>query len=133
MILINKGQGNTVALTLTEKTTISDPVYYLFHFQQQQKNENYYFIAADTSQYPIRYNLFNIVETSNPDPLAGEVSISLPGRCLYFIYAQNSATNLDPEDADELVEQGFVEVKGSASSTDSDYTTPYSAHVYKPA
>jgi hypothetical protein len=50
MIQFTKGQSNTLTLTLTENSTLTNPIY-LFQFNNQQTNVDYYFIANDTSQY----------------------------------------------------------------------------------
>ena len=105
-----------MALTLTEKSTLTNPDY-LFVFQSDETRDLYKFIAADTSTYTDRYNLFAIVETStNPDPLDGEVELPLVGFYTYTIYEQNSTTNLDPDLATGVVEVGKVQVIEAASS-----------------
>ena len=48
MILINKGASNTVILTLSEKTTITNP-YYLFVFTSDEKNTVKKLIPTDIS------------------------------------------------------------------------------------
>jgi len=121
MIYITKASSNTVALTLWEKTTIAlDLVQYLFIFDNAQTNETTAFIAEDTSDFINRYNLFTIVENDNPDPLAGEVSLDR-GRYNYYVYEQESTTNLDPTGL-TLVESGFVTVY-AARAADTTYAT----------
>lgn len=130
MIKITKGQANTVVLTLTEKSTLTNPDY-LFVFKNDQTEVEYIFIAADTSLYTDRYNKFTITETSsNTDPLDGEVELPLTKFYTYTIYEQNSATNLDPALATGVVEVGKVEVFDTAS-TDSTYTpTTTTNYIY---
>lgn len=129
MIKIVQGQVNTVALTLTEKSTLTNPDY-LFVFQGDETRDLYKFIAADTSNYPDRYNLFAITETSsNPNPLAGEVELQLVGFYKYTIYEQDSTTNLDPDLATGIVEEGKVQVFGTAT-TDSEYNNNAINYVY---
>lgn len=132
MIIINKNQENNVALTLFEKTTIPCPYYYLFLLVNVQKNTIHTFLATDISGYKKRYNQFNIVETTDPNPMDGEVELNLPGRYYYFIYAQESDSNLDPELANELVEQGILTVRGESSTTSTAYETKTEGHVYRP-
>lgn len=130
MIKITKGQANTVVLTLTEKSTLTNPDY-LFVFKNDQTELEYIFIAADTSLYPERYNQFRITETSStPDPLDGEVELPVLKFYTYTVYEQNSATNLDPLLATGVVEVGKVEVFDTAS-TDSTYTpTTTTNYIY---
>lgn len=121
MIQITKNATNNIALTLTEKCTLTSPDY-LFVFQSDETRDSYEFIAADTSTYTDRYNLFAIIETnSTPDPLAGEVELPLVGFYTYTIYEQNSATNLNPANATGIVEVGKVQVIDTPS-TDSEYS-----------
>jgi len=130
MIQITKGIANTVVLTLKEKTTLTNPKY-LFVFKNDQSNVDSKFIAADTSTYPDRYNKFVITEkTSSPNPLTGEVTLSLDGFYTYTIYEQTSSTNLNPANATKIVETGKVQVFATATadhtySPDSNITYIY--------
>lgn len=130
MIQITKGIANTVVLTLKEKTTLTNPKY-LFVFKNDQSNVDSKFIAADTSTYPDRYNKFVITEkTNSPNPLTGEVTLSLDGFYTYTIYEQTSSTNLNPANATKVVETGKVQVFATATadhtySPDSNITYIY--------
>lgn len=122
MIKIIRGQANVVVITLKEKTTLTNPKY-LFVFKNDQTNVEAKFIAADTSTYPDRYNKFTITEkTSSPNPLIGEVTLSLDGFYTYTIYEQTSSTNLNPANATGVVETGKVQV----------FTTIVADHTYSP-
>lgn len=122
MIKIIKGQANVVVLTLKEKTTLTNPKY-LFVFKNDQTNVDAKFIAADTSTYPDRYNKFTITEkTTSPNPLTGEVTLSLDGFYTYTIYEQTSSTNLNPANATGVVETGKVQV----------FATIVADHTYSP-
>jgi hypothetical protein len=105
MISITRGTTNTIVLTLTEKASITNPVF-LFELVDDQSRQAYHFIAADQSQYPDRYNEFNISEQVSPDTLSGQVSLPSPGDYHYTIYQQSSTTNLDPAQADGILETG---------------------------
>lgn len=130
MIQITKGSTNDVALTLTEKCTLTAP-YYLFVFQSDETRDLYKFIAADTSAHTDRYNLFAIVETStNPDPLDGEIELPLIGFYKYTIYEQTSPTNLDPANATGIVEVGKVQVIDSPAADDKLNNTNNINYVY---
>ena len=121
MIKITRGQANVVVITLKEKTTLANPKY-LFVFKNDQTNVEAKFIAADTSTYPDRYNKFTITEkTTSPNPLTGEVTLSLDGFYTYTIYEQTSSTNLNPANATGVVETGKVQVF-QAAVTDHTYS-----------
>jgi hypothetical protein len=129
MIKIIQGQTNIVVLTLKEKTTLTNPKY-LFVFKNDQTNVESKFIADDESQYSDRYNRFAIKEKSNPDPLDGEIRLSLDGFYTYIIYEQISNTNLNPANATKVVETGKVQVFATATadhtySPDSNITYIY--------
>jgi hypothetical protein len=99
---------NVVVVTLTEKTTINAPIY-LFRFVSAETNKEYLCISADLSTYKQRYNKF-ILETieTTPNPLLGQLQLTLDGQYEYYIYAQHSTTNLDYKLSTELVEQGIM-------------------------
>jgi hypothetical protein len=115
VIRIERNTANAVALTLTEKRTTLSPTTYLLRFTKHDSEQTIYCICSDTSGYPDRYNLLTITEVaSNPDPLAGEVTMT-DGKWDYTAYDNNnSATNLDPTGLLEL-EYGFVTVVVSVS------------------
>lgn len=111
MILIHQGQDNTVAVTLYEKTTIAAAdVHYLFKFFNQETKTSQYCIPTDTSDFISRYNKFTITENDAPDPLTGEVSLKPTGQWHYYVYEQESTTNLDPTGL-TLVESGICRVE----------------------
>lgn len=116
MFYLTQGQANTVILTLTEKSVLTNP-YYLFCITNDQLNSPSYFIASDTSIYKDRYNQFSITEKSNPNPLNGEVSLPIAGDYHYTVYEQTSATNINPAQSGGIVETGRLTVTGSSSST----------------
>lgn len=115
MILINKGASNTVILTLSEKTTITNP-YYLFVFTSDEKNTVKKLIPTDISINKLRYNEFVIVEPTNVSLTAGTWK--------YEIYEQASSTNTNTTGLN-LVENGRVDVVGSSTDVPQfDYNKP---------
>ena len=108
MINIERNSANEIALTLTEKGTAA---YYLFKFQSDNTEAVEYCIATDSSLYPERFNKFTITEQTSPDNLNAEVELPTEGQWRYFVYANSSATNLDPTGLTEL-ESGIVKVTG---------------------
>jgi hypothetical protein len=90
MVILNQG-ANNVILTLTEKVTISNPVF-LFALSSIQTNATVYFIAQDTSQYKERYNKFIWNVKTNPNNFAGEFNLPIEGLYSYQVY-QTSIVN----------------------------------------
>lgn len=95
MLLINKNSNNTLILTLTEKITLTTPVY-LFRFINDIEKTEVSFIAADLSEYTRRYNQFLITETSGVNTLtSGVITLSPLGFWRYEVYEQTSSSNLN--------------------------------------
>ena len=122
--------NNNIALTLTEKTTISDPVY-LFGFESQQSKVKYYCICQDLAPATQkgRVNLFNITEGID-DPLNSSLILGLQGRYNYFIYEQVSTTNLDPTGLN-IIERGLMTLKGTQASNYKSYEFDVEYKVYE--
>ena len=91
MIRFLKNSTNNVVVTLTENSTVTNPIY-LFLFTNQTSNVPYYFIGTDTSNYKTRYNKFSIVEKASANTLNGEVTLGLKGYYNYKVY-QTSLVN----------------------------------------
>jgi hypothetical protein len=107
VILLKPAIKNQVALTLTEMVTLPTP-YYLFELVSKQSKEKKYFIGQDISLYSYRYNLFEIEVKANPNPLIGEVDLTLGDEYDYYVYEQTSPTNLNPANAGGLLEEGIL-------------------------
>lgn len=103
MINVTKQDSVFWYLTLTEKTTIANPTY-LFSMKSRQTDNIKNFILADVSNYKDRYNKFEFTE-GDTDAKTLEV-----GEHLYTIYAQSDPNNLNPANADEVVETGILKV-----------------------
>lgn len=102
MIRFEKGAVNTITVTLTENSTLTNPIY-LFQFVNQQTNVGYYFIATDTSLYKERYNRFEVEETTGADTLNGEVSLGNEGSYNYCIYETSLASTSGLTTAEDAV------------------------------
>lgn len=120
MLQINKAESKNWYLTLTEKTTISNP-YYLFSLKHRLTAVEYNFLLTDISSYKERYNEFAITEGATVTLDAGEY--------FYRIYAQTSSNNTNPELANELVEEGLVKVDFDV--TRSEYTVELNEKIYE--
>lgn len=128
---INKGEvNNNIALSLAEKTTITD-AYYLFCFQSDQTKNKYYLIPPDssTTEQKKRFNNFTITEGVD-DPLNGSIILGLAGRYHYTIYEQDNNTNLDPTGL-TIVERGIMNLKGDLPSRYIAYINSITYSVYE--
>jgi len=116
-------------LTLTEKTTVTNPTY-LFEFKNLQTNTSIYFISIDTSTAKNRYNKFVIQETDGAENLLNSIiTLSLEGQYSYVIREQASTTNLDPSLSGAIVETGKVTLVGSEEITPT-YNSEFEPIVY---
>jgi len=120
MILLNRGSANTVNISLSDLSTIENPVY-LFEFISGQKNVSYTFLAADISLFPERYNRFLITETTSPDNLNGEVELDHLGLYDYSVYEQTSTTNLDVNLATKLLQSGKMRLEATSVRINDTY------------
>ena len=119
MLRVIKNSQNVLTVTLTEKSTLPNPIY-LFKFVNQTSNVAYWFISNDESQFKERYNRFLLTEEDNAAPqqsLDGIIELGLQGRYDYEIY-QTTLTSTETlvvaADAipfiDKTVEVGIVDV-----------------------
>ncbi len=112
---LTKNQINlNVVLTLTDKTTISNPVY-LFEFINNQTKQTYTCICQDlaTEAQKARFNTFDITEGVD-DRLNSSLILGLAGQYVYNIHQQTSVTNLDPDLAEGIVERGYMRLTGDS-------------------
>jgi len=114
VILINKNTSNTVVLTLSEKTTLTNAKY-LFEVTNDMSNDVKCFIAADISTNKLRYNEFVFIENVTEDLLNGTFSLTLSGFYKYNVYEQTSTTNLNPLLALNLIDKGKLNVVSQLS------------------
>jgi len=90
-IVLNMGAANTVIMTLSERVTITSP-FFLFHFQSKFNNtEERFFQATNISNNKIRYDEFEITETSSPNYNGGEVDL-FTGEWTYDVYQASAST-----------------------------------------
>ena len=115
MLHISKNATNTLTVTITEKQTLTTPYYLIRLVNAQTKNE-YLAFVEDTSAYTDRYNTLTLVETTNPDPSAGQVELPNTGEYLYFIYEKSTNANYTYSANAEL-ERGIAMVTGTAATT----------------
>ena len=116
MLRVIKDSVNILTVTVTEKATVSNPIY-LFKFVNQTSNVSYWFISSDTSNFKQRYNKFLLTEKTNANTLNGEVTLGLQGFYDYEIYQTNLANTSGLSSAVDAIENivktvevGVVEV-----------------------
>lgn len=90
----------------------STATHMLLHFVSNETDGEAFCVVARSGSNPV---IVNFTETASPVALSGQVSLSPLGEWDYFLYDQNSSTNLDPDDA-ELLDSGQVYVVGDAAS-----------------
>ena len=111
MIYIEKGELNTICLTLSESATITDPVFlFKFTWETDETIDPLYWIGTDTSAYTYRYNLFTLTEGT-------DVTFRI-GQYKYQVY--ESATGSTPTD-----ETGLTEIEEGRMIVDGTGTTIY--------
>jgi hypothetical protein len=110
-----KNSTNNVVVTLTENSTVTNPIY-LFMFTNQTSNVPYYFIGTDTSAYKTRYNKFSIVEKASANTLNGEVTLGLKGYYNYKVY-QTSLYQIDDFITRVETDNGTIEAVSCLQTT----------------
>ena len=128
MITIYKNTSNIVVLTLSEKTTLTNPIY-LCRFVSDITKAESAFICSDNSLYIYRYNRFTIIDNPTPLPLSGQMNFTPVGEWTYYIYEQTSASNLDYTQSGKLLETGKVNVVGSVNVS-AEYQSYQTYKVY---
>ena len=124
--MLNLSAGNTAQrfiVTLSERVTLINP-YYLFVFEQVTTKDQYSFIipaSGDLSQYPDRYNEFQIDMTAR-------FANAKEGDYRYSVYEQSSPSNTNPSNATTLLEVGQMKLD---VQPDRSYTKYSQAQTYK--
>jgi|GEM_PF-5351863 len=109
-LIINKGQVNFLTVTVSERVELENP-FYLFELQSKfTKTEFRYFNSLNISQNKIRYDRFEVEETTGASGSNAEVEL-FTGEWDYRIYESVTQT-LDPLDTDGIIlENGLLIVK----------------------
>ena len=106
MIYINKDDLNSIVLTSTEVSTLSNP-YYLFVFQNEMNPEStpILFTTPDISAYPERFNQFELDEPVDVDLMKGQYSYSVYESLIPPITIQDTTG--------DVIEEGRMVVSGA--------------------
>lgn len=119
MIVIDRGQTNTVILELTTNSSLLNPNY-LFEFNNDLNNNQIFFTSPDLSTFKCRYNRFQIIENDTAIPLSGQVTL-LTGMYTYNIFEASAATLSVSATTGRIVQTGKVIVNGTNSNVPSIY------------
>jgi hypothetical protein len=110
MIHIDKGEVNSIVLTLTEVSTLSNP-YYLFVFENEMDTTNtpILFTTADISNWKERFNLFLLDEP---------VDVTLvKGQYRYQVYESTIPPTSIQDTTGEVIEEGRMVVSGAIQNS----------------
>jgi hypothetical protein len=110
MIYINKGEVNSIVLTLSEVSTLPSP-YYLFVFQNEMNptSDPILFTNTDESPYPERFNLFYLDEPIDTELMKGQYS--------YSVYESTIPPTEISDTTGVVIEEGRMVVSGASVSS----------------
>ena len=127
MIVINKNQLNSVAVTLSESPNYNNNSHFLFVFENKANGDVKYFQSEDLSPFKYRYNKFFITEDITEDLLLSEIHLTGNTQELnYKIYGLNSVIQNLPDLDNAYIaytqngspcEEGLVRVVGLETAT----------------
>ena len=105
--IINKNALNSVALTLSERSRLVSP-YFLFVFTNKFSVKPVIAKCVVQSSFTnVRFDLIQIREKSNPDPLAGEVFL-IEGEWSYEVYESQDPTIEISETTERVLQRGMI-------------------------
>lgn len=106
MIYINKGEVNSIVLTLTEVSTLSNP-YYLFVFENEMNtiSQPILFTTADISTWKERFNLFLLDEPVDV--------VLVKGQYKYEVYESTIPPTEISDTTGVVIEEGRMVVSGA--------------------
>jgi len=112
MIYIKKNKVNFPVVTVTEKTTIPTPYYLMRLTSKDTLEEKILRLGPDVGLNPVRYNMFEITESTSDDLDNGVINLNAGAEYNYVIhqtpYASGNTSNL----LGEVVERGLLTVEG---------------------
>lgn len=106
MIYISKGEVNSIVLTLTEVSTLSNP-YYLFVFENEMNtiSQPILFTTADISTWKERFNLFLLDEPVDV--------VLVKGQYKYEVYESTIPPTDISDTTGVVIEEGRMVVSGA--------------------
>ena len=110
MIYINKGEVNSIVVTLSEVSTLPSP-YYLFVFQNEMNptSDPILFTNLDESPYPERFNLFYLDEPIDVELMKGQYS--------YSVYESTIPPTEISDTTGVVIEEGRMVVSGAIQNS----------------
>lgn len=110
-LLPNSGNQN-IYLTLQDAGRDYTYTHYLFKLVHRMTLEDFYFVGYVMNDNP-RYTKIQVATNATT---TNNVLLTETGDYDYFVYAQNSSTNKDPDNAAvvALIEQGTLRVPGAS-------------------
>jgi hypothetical protein len=112
MLYLNSNSGNqNIYLTLQDAGRDYTYTHYLFKLVHRMTLEDFYFVGYVINDNP-RYTKIQVATNATT---TNNVLLTETGDYDYFVYAQNSSTNKDPNNAAvvALIEQGTLRVPGA--------------------
>jgi len=116
MLYLNSNSGNqNIYLTLQDAGRDYTYTHYLFKLVHRMTLEDFYFVGYVINDNP-RYTKIQVATNATT---TNNVLLTETGDYDYFVYAQNSSTNKDPDNAAvvALIEQGTLRVPGAGIVT----------------
>jgi len=110
MIYIDKGEVNSIVLTLTEVSTLSTP-YYLFVFENEMDTTDapILFTTADISTWKERFNMFLLDEPVDV--------ILVKGQYRYQVYESTIPPTSIQDTTGIVIEEGRMVVSGAIQNS----------------
>jgi len=110
MIYIDKGEVNSIVLTLTEVSTLYNP-YYLFVFENEMDttNDPILFTTPDISTWRERFNLFLLDEPVDVNLVKGQYR--------YQVYESMIPPTSIQDTTGEVIEEGRMVVSGAIQNS----------------
>jgi hypothetical protein len=112
MLYLNSNSGNqNIYLTLQDAGRDYTYTHYLFKLVHRMTLEDFYFVGYVINDNP-RYTKIQVATNATT---TNNVLLTETGDYDYFVYAQNSSSNKDPNNAAvvALIEQGTLRVPGA--------------------
>ncbi len=112
MLYLNSNSGTqSIYLTLQDAARDYTYTHYLFKLVHRMTLEDFYFVGYVINDNP-RYTKIQVATNATT---TNNVLLTETGDYDYFVYAQNSSTNKDPNNAAvvALIEQGTLRVPGA--------------------
>ena len=131
MIYINKTSYNNVYVTLTEKTTITNPNYLLKLVSNDNLQEKVVRMEANQSNNTMRYDLFTLIENPLDDLEFGQVNLVAGMTYDYSFYQTSSVSGNTITSQDKIVETGVLKVRSTGSTINSVYTNTNTIKTFK--